>query len=954
MTHRHFVGSTQEVDKIDLYDQWSGKDGHFMKCFLISDKINLNKWVATWEAIQRDVYDFIGRPIVLTDDVDHPEVDEQDKHKVGEIIDIHVHPAEHMAYAIAKIDDGSVWAKLKKGLYRYMSPAVTAKDSETIKRGEIAELRRFEPQHHAIVARPAYGVVSATIDGFCDGTGDRCKKALTFAASLLAAKQETIQVPEEDYEAASRIAFEAMCFAMDYFGGTFKPKPGEKPHTDGYYYRTVRGRKIRYKPGDDMGKVFDEFQKNIEANPDPIYAHKMWDRNDAKTEVILALGVGDYPDAMKALNGFWKKISKDRLALVDRLELNHTLDSDDGLLGGETIYRTSGHQDIRLSLQAVDSQRYKDDHGGTEESVALYLIGHEFGHNFHYQLKPEHAIEIFKRTKNLTMTKYIREFRDKPETAFWYSWIKTIPHQKLAGKAFEKGAKEEIKSALTALETGELSDDQRKLLKTSLAASEMKLWKAQYAQFINNHQHTIATEMFAEWSAIKAGAKVRHDVAAFEKYSKVVEDVLGDDYIPLFKAGLMDVKEAYRIYVRKSDIEDSVHIYNKAGDWIGHKTIIKKGRTHKADEDGKWRTINGHRVFLPKGKEKERLKEFVESFEDKVSKMEKAVKPEADKAFEQEWQEKYAAKWDKDLDDDSEMYISLANFHKREIEPTKRDFYLDGLRVKPNLREWVEKNLDGLNKAMETDFTIADFKVQHQPTKNEAKKAAEYANMNLDAEFKPEDFDTSDKMEHFLHEHPGYKWIVSPFIGSKNKIGREFRSQLDINPEKFKELLKDEEKFQKMLEQKAEIAAIRKKRWDRAKSFYRGLSLKELKGISASGKIGYKMDASGNWVEHEKISASVSREAANKFGTMRIEFDKEPMAGRAKDVNYSPFSDEEYSAPGHPTLFLNEEEYVFFPGDRPEHMKIHISFLPQGYASKEDFEKEMEHFADVVWEEAEK
>ncbi len=46
-----------------------------------------------------------------------------------------------------------------------------------------------------------------------------------------------------------------MELALQYMAKGFEPDPGEEPHTDGYYYRTVMGRKIRLNPVDDVAKA---------------------------------------------------------------------------------------------------------------------------------------------------------------------------------------------------------------------------------------------------------------------------------------------------------------------------------------------------------------------------------------------------------------------------------------------------------------------------------------------------------------------------------------------------------------------------------------------------------------------------------------------------------------------------------------------------------------------------
>lgn len=190
-THeRHYHGAIEDP-QIEFLENYNGKKGLFLKKFLINDSQNLNKWRVTWEGIKKDVYNFIGRPVVLTPKRNHPRVYEQEDYRIGEIIDVGLDELEHKAWQVSHIFDKKAAKLIKEGKVKYGSPTVMVYSQNTVEirnYGTAAEetiLHRFIPAHDAIVADPAYGKLADFIPAVCDGDGPACAlKLLQVSASI--------------------------------------------------------------------------------------------------------------------------------------------------------------------------------------------------------------------------------------------------------------------------------------------------------------------------------------------------------------------------------------------------------------------------------------------------------------------------------------------------------------------------------------------------------------------------------------------------------------------------------------------------------------------------------------------------------------------------------------------------------------------------------------------------
>lgn len=172
--HKHYIGAAKEYEILEEL-QGHGK-GFFIKVFFINTKVNLNKWQVTWDAIEQDISDVVGVPIVLQEDLRHPHFSIQNLYAKGYIVDYILDKEKQEASVIARILDPKTIKLIQSGKLKFVSPAIVARSNltlETLSSG-IDLLSRFIALHLALVGEPAYGKVDAKIHATCTGTGQTC------------------------------------------------------------------------------------------------------------------------------------------------------------------------------------------------------------------------------------------------------------------------------------------------------------------------------------------------------------------------------------------------------------------------------------------------------------------------------------------------------------------------------------------------------------------------------------------------------------------------------------------------------------------------------------------------------------------------------------------------------------------------------------------------------------
>lgn len=162
----------------------------YVKAFLIDDSLNLNKWAVTPDSIPRNINTFIGKPLVLTEDYNHPQVPEterldhwlayQEGFRVGNIIDIVAKKNEVTNttgyHAIIEITNEHLKQALRdNSVPIYVSPAIAepafGSSGPNLPDANIAD---WQGVHLAIVDEPAYGINRAVISQQCGGDQQSC------------------------------------------------------------------------------------------------------------------------------------------------------------------------------------------------------------------------------------------------------------------------------------------------------------------------------------------------------------------------------------------------------------------------------------------------------------------------------------------------------------------------------------------------------------------------------------------------------------------------------------------------------------------------------------------------------------------------------------------------------------------------------------------------------------
>ena len=162
--------------------KFENEDKLFIKFFLLDSSVNLNTWGVTRKAMLSGLKSFIGKPFVLTPDFGHPTASsgddlmvQQEKYRVGDIIDVGVEERSGKAYGVAEITNEQAKDILKNGEVNFVSPSIVFNNSSEImdKEGN-AIITEFEGAHVAGVQEPAYGIDKAEIKGKCIGSKESC------------------------------------------------------------------------------------------------------------------------------------------------------------------------------------------------------------------------------------------------------------------------------------------------------------------------------------------------------------------------------------------------------------------------------------------------------------------------------------------------------------------------------------------------------------------------------------------------------------------------------------------------------------------------------------------------------------------------------------------------------------------------------------------------------------
>lgn len=174
------------------------RDGHlYLKAFLLDSSVNLNSWGVSKETLDQNINSFIAKPIVITENFDHPQSGDpnydhhlqyQDAFRIGTIID--VVQKDGVYSAIAEITNPDAKTAFRSGnLPLYVSPQIF---HDGVGKEPDNDARTWRGTHLAIVDEPAYGVMKARVSGQCNGDKDTCVAQLKKASCNFCIKR-TIQ-----------------------------------------------------------------------------------------------------------------------------------------------------------------------------------------------------------------------------------------------------------------------------------------------------------------------------------------------------------------------------------------------------------------------------------------------------------------------------------------------------------------------------------------------------------------------------------------------------------------------------------------------------------------------------------------------------------------------------------------------------------------------------------------
>jgi hypothetical protein len=164
-------------------------NGHFfIKAFLLDSSVNLNKWGVSPHTLDANVNSFIGKPLVLTENFDHPDSGDpnldhallyQELYRIGTVIDVVKNGSRYDA--IAEITDPYAVSAWKEGkIPIYVSPQIYKQDYTE----PDTSISKWQGTHLALVKDPAFGVKVADFKGSCTGEPDKCL-ALLKKASII-------------------------------------------------------------------------------------------------------------------------------------------------------------------------------------------------------------------------------------------------------------------------------------------------------------------------------------------------------------------------------------------------------------------------------------------------------------------------------------------------------------------------------------------------------------------------------------------------------------------------------------------------------------------------------------------------------------------------------------------------------------------------------------------------
>ena len=159
----------------------------YLKAFLLDSSVNQNEWGVDLATLDANINSYIGKPLVLQDDFEHPNsgdsnydhvIQYQEKFRIGNIID--VVKKDSIYSAIIEVTDQTAKEAFKNGdLPLYVSPQLF---HDGVGKEPDASAKTWRGTHLAVVREPAYGPIKARVEGQCSGSPITCLAQLKKAA----------------------------------------------------------------------------------------------------------------------------------------------------------------------------------------------------------------------------------------------------------------------------------------------------------------------------------------------------------------------------------------------------------------------------------------------------------------------------------------------------------------------------------------------------------------------------------------------------------------------------------------------------------------------------------------------------------------------------------------------------------------------------------------------------
>lgn len=180
----------KEISTSNLFTNWKGREGKFVRTFGMNSERNKNEWRATWDSIKKYIHTALDYPGIEYEvcreegcDLDHVEAEtfeenvaKQKPYARTNIIDYVFNEEEESVDLIHEVKNDEFWNKLQKREIKYVSPLIwpLTDGVKVLGHGRaglpIIDTTAWKFVHHAFLKNnPAYGTDTATVKTMCDG-----------------------------------------------------------------------------------------------------------------------------------------------------------------------------------------------------------------------------------------------------------------------------------------------------------------------------------------------------------------------------------------------------------------------------------------------------------------------------------------------------------------------------------------------------------------------------------------------------------------------------------------------------------------------------------------------------------------------------------------------------------------------------------------------------------------